>query len=99
MASRRISRNHVTLRELPYGKGVFRALRYGLVACLFSVAAFGQCTFTVNPSGQVYTDSLGYIDLASDPLVIQVTASAQNCAWTADASDGFATVQGTKAQG
>ena len=95
MASRSINRNIVILRGLQCGAGVFRSLRYGLVAALFAVAAFGQCTFTVSPSLQVYTDSLGYIDQAHDPLVIQVTASAQTCSWTADATDGFATVTGS----
>jgi hypothetical protein len=35
----------------------------------------GQCSFTVDPWGQAYTDSLGYLDTAKDPLVIQVSAS------------------------
>jgi RHS repeat-associated protein len=58
------------------------------------MAAFGQCTFTVSSGGNAYVDANGAIDLAGDPLVIQVTASAQTCAWTADATDGFATVSG-----
>ncbi len=76
-----------------------RALRGGVISGLLSVAAFGQCTFTVTPPSpfpaKVYVDSNGKLDLAADSLVIQVTASAQTCAWTADASDGFATVSGT----
>src|SRR6185437_3414763 len=63
-----------------------------VILLAFSAAAFGQCSFTVNPSGTAYADSLGYLDTAHDPLVIQVTASSQNCAWTADPSDGFASV-------
>jgi hypothetical protein len=55
----------------------------------FAAAAFGQCTFTVNPSGRAYSDSLGYLDTSHDPLVIQATASAQTCARTADSSDGL----------
>lgn len=61
---------------------------------VFTAAAFGQCTFTVTPSGQAFADSLGYLDTNHDPLVIHVTASSQTCGWTADASDGFATVSG-----
>ncbi len=73
--------------------------RAAFLAAFFGLAAFGQCTFTVTPPspfpGKVYVDSLGFLDLAHDPLTIQVTASAQTCAWTADATDGFATVTGT----
>ena len=67
--------------------------------CGLSATAFGQCIFTVTPPSpfptRVYVDSSGFLDLAQDPLVIQVTASAQTCAWTADGSDGFATIVGT----
>src|SRR5215469_4302394 len=74
-------------------------LRCGMLAALFTTAAFGACTFTVTPPSQaanaVLVDSLGFLDLAKDPLVIQITASGQTCAWTADASDGFATVSGS----
>ncbi len=71
----------------------------GLMSLMLSAAAFGQCTFTVTPPspfpGKVFVDSNGKLDLAGDPLVIAVTASAQTCAWTADPGDGFATVSGT----
>ena len=76
-------------------KSYSAAVRCGLLSALLSVAAFGQCTFTVTPGPKAWVDANGAIDRAGDPLVIQVTASAQNCAWTADASDGFATVVGT----
>jgi hypothetical protein len=61
---------------------------------LLSTAAFGQCTFPISPSTQANVDSLGSIDIAGDPRVIQISASDPGCAWTADASDGFATVSG-----
>ena len=74
------------------------AFRYGLLVGFSSLAAFAQCTFTVTPPSpfpsKVFVDSLGYLNVAHDPLVIPVTASAQTCAWTADATDGFATVSG-----
>ena len=92
--SRTSFRNRYESRELKRHALVARALCYGLFTVLFSIAAFGQCTFTVNPSSPVYVDSLGHIDLAGNPLVIQITASAETCAWTADANDGFATVSG-----
>ena len=69
-----------------------KALRCGLLSVLLSAAAFGQCSFTLSPGANVYVDANGYIDLSNDPLVIQVTASSQTCAWTVDSSDGFATV-------
>ncbi len=69
--------------------------RYSLLSTFLTVAAFGQCTFTVSPGPKAFVDANGAVDRAGDPLVIQVTASAQTCAWTADATDGFATVVGT----
>ena len=68
-------------------------LRCGLLSALLSVAAFGQCTYTLSPGPKVYVDANGVIDLAQDPLVIQVTASAPPCSnpWTVG-STGFATV-------
>jgi RHS repeat-associated protein len=72
----------------------FTLLRYGTLPFLLSMAAFGQCTFTVGSGANAYVDARGAVDLAGDPLVIQITASAQTCVWTADATDGFATVTG-----
>jgi RHS repeat-associated protein len=71
-----------------------RTFRCWILLSLLSGAAFAQCTFTVSSGGNAYVDSSGAVDLAGDPLVIQVTASAQTCAWTADATDGFATISG-----
>jgi RHS repeat-associated protein len=70
------------------------ALRCGLFLSFFTVTAFGQCTFTINPGANAYVDANGAVDLAGDSLVIQVTASAQTCSWSADATDGFASVNG-----
>ena len=64
----------------------YRWLRIALLAVLASIASYGQCTFTVSPS-PAYADSTG------QTVVLQVTASAQTCGWTA-ASNGFATVSG-----
>ena len=76
-----------------------KAVRGGVISGVLGVAAFGQCTFTVTPPSpfpaKVSVDSKGKLNLAGDSLVIQVTASAPTCAWTADATDGFATVSGT----
>ena len=72
-----------------------QVLRCGLLSALLSAAAFGQCTYTVTPGPNVYVDANGTIDLAGDPLVVQVTASAQNCSnpWTVTPAAGsFASV-------
>ncbi len=77
------------------GHAVASCLPPALLLIVLTVAAFGQCTFTVSPGPKAFVDANGAVDRAGDPLVIQVTASAQTCAWTADATDGFATVVGT----
>ena len=65
-----------------FSKAVLRALLF----CTFSAAAFAQCVYTLNPAAP-------FIDATAQNVVVQVTASAQTCAWTA-AGNGFATISG-----
>jgi RHS repeat-associated protein len=66
-------------------------LRLGLMVGVTAAASYAQCTFTVNPT-PVYADS------TAQTVVVQVTASAQTCGWSA-AGNGFATVSGTTGTG